>query len=83
MPELETSKLLTVLSEMPKELLEGYTGYAADTGESYITCVSANLCLMLCLKSILCQTYLNKVITCNRLDDCQKSHAFEHIMSWT
>lgn len=32
---------------------------------------------MLCLKSILCQTYLNKVITCNRLDDCQKSHAFE------
>lgn len=32
MPELETSKLLSVLSDMPKELLEGFTGYGADTG---------------------------------------------------
>ena len=33
MPELETSKLLTVLSEMPKELLEGFAGgYTVDSG---------------------------------------------------
>lgn len=32
MPELETSKLLSVLSEMPKELLEGFAGYAPDSG---------------------------------------------------
>lgn len=38
MPELETSKLLSVLSEMPKELLEGYTGYTADTGEPGMHC---------------------------------------------
>lgn len=36
MPELETSKLLSVLAEMPKELLEGYAGYAAESGTELV-----------------------------------------------
>lgn len=33
MPDLETSKLVSVLAEMPKELLEGYSGYNPRAGK--------------------------------------------------